>query len=180
MSLLLGAKDYDWGMAVVQAAVDANPNNLMIVARAGIAHLFFGDIEDALTYLHRANRLSPGDSGAHFSLIGIAYVHMIRGDYNEALAWAARSLASNPNFDPTYWILIAANALLGRMDEAQRFLETLKKSLPVCRLKASRRRSMREIPPVMLRPLRASGSPDWKRASQPLGTPVEDVMRPSA
>ena len=73
MSLLLGAKDYDWGMAVVQAAVEANPNNLLIVARAGIANLFAGNIEDALTYLHRANRLSPGDPGAHFSLTGIAH-----------------------------------------------------------------------------------------------------------
>ena len=47
---------------------------------------------------------------------------MIRGNYAEALVWAARSLASNPNFDPTYWVLIAANAHLGRMDEAHRFL----------------------------------------------------------
>ena len=130
MSLLLGAKDYDLGMAVVQAAVEANPNNLLIVVRAGIAHLFFGSIEDALTYLHRANRLSPGDLGAHFSLIGIAVVQMIRGDYNEALVWAARSLASNPNFDPTYWVLIAANAHLGRMDEAHRLLENLRRIVP--------------------------------------------------
>ena len=56
---------------------------------------------------------------------------MIRGDYNEALVWAARSLASNPNFDATYWVLIAANAHLGRMDEARRFLENLRReSLP--------------------------------------------------
>jgi adenylate cyclase len=130
MTLLLGARDYDWGMAVVQAAVEANPNNLLIVARAGIAHLFFGSIEDALTYLHRANRMSPGDSGAHFSLIGIAIAHLIRGDYTEALGWAARALASNPNFDPTYWVLIAANAHLGRMDEAHRFLEKLKRISP--------------------------------------------------
>ena len=66
MSLLLGAKDYDWGMAVVQSAVEANPNNLLIVARAGIANLFCGSIEDALAYFHRANRLSPGDPGAIF------------------------------------------------------------------------------------------------------------------
>ena len=57
-------------------------------------------------------------------------VHMIRGDYNEALVWATRSLASNPNFDPTYWMLIAANAHLGRMDEARRFLENLKRNSP--------------------------------------------------
>ena len=66
MALLLGAKDYDWGMAVVQAAVEANPNNLLIVVRAGIANIFCGSIDDALTYLHRANRLSPGDPGRSF------------------------------------------------------------------------------------------------------------------
>ena len=123
-------QDLNTLMAVVQAAVEANPNNLLIVARAGIAHLFFGSIEDALTYLHRANRMSPGDSGAHFSLIGIASVHLIRGNYIEALVWAARALASNPNFDPTYWVLIAANAHLGRMDEARRFLGDLKRISP--------------------------------------------------
>ena len=130
MSLLLCAKDYDWGMAVVQAAVEANPNNLLIVARAGIANLLCGSLDDALTYLHRANRLSPGDPGAHFSLIGIANVHLIRGDYAEALVWAARSLASNPNFDVTYWMLIAANAHLGRMGDAHRFLRELRKVAP--------------------------------------------------
>jgi TolB-like protein/class 3 adenylate cyclase len=130
MSLLLGARDYDWGMAIVQAAVEANPNNLLIVARAGVANLICGSIEDALTYLHRANRLSPGDVGAHFALTGIAGAHLTLGDYDEALIWATRSLASNPNFDPTFWMLIAANAHLGRMDEAHRFLERLKRNSP--------------------------------------------------
>ena len=128
LSLLLGAKDYDWGMAVVQAAVDANPNNLLIVARAGIANIICGSLEDALTYSHRANRLSLGDPGAHISLVGIANVHLIRGDYEEALVWATRALARNPNFDPTLWILVAANAHLGHVDEAHRFLENLKRT----------------------------------------------------
>jgi TolB-like protein len=130
MALLLGAKDYDWGMAVVLAAVDANPNNLLIVARAGIANLLCGSLEDALIYLHRANQLSPGDRGAHFALTGIAIAHLILGDYTEALAWGTRSLASNPTFDATYWLLIAANAHLGRMGEAHRFLEELRKNSP--------------------------------------------------
>jgi len=130
MALLLSAKDYDWGLAVVQAAVEANPNNLMIVVRAGIANLLCGSLDDALTYFHRANRLSPGDPGAHFSLAGIAHVHLIRKEYAEALTWAARSLASNPNFDVTYWILIAGNAHLGRMADAHRFLRELRELSP--------------------------------------------------
>ena len=34
MSLLQGAREYDWGMAVLQAAVEANPNNPMVLVRA--------------------------------------------------------------------------------------------------------------------------------------------------
>jgi TolB-like protein/class 3 adenylate cyclase len=130
MSLLLAAREYDWGMAIVQAAVEANPNNLLIVGRAGVANLFCGSLENALTYFHRASRLSPGDVGAHLALTGLAEVHLSLGNYDEALVWAARSLASNPNFDPTFWVLIAANAQLGRMDEARRLLRDLKRISP--------------------------------------------------
>ena len=100
MSLLLGAKDYDWGMAVVQAAVEANPNNLLIVVRAGIANLFCGSIEDALTYLHRANRLSPGDPGAHFSLTGIAMVHHDPCELRRGAGLGLARSGEQPEFPP--------------------------------------------------------------------------------
>ena len=44
---------------------------------------------------------------------------IFRGNYEEALSFASRSLALNAHFDPTYWMLIAANAYLGRMDDAR-------------------------------------------------------------
>ncbi|WP_244422750.1 winged helix-turn-helix domain-containing protein [Sinorhizobium meliloti] len=130
VALLQTAKDYDWAVAVLQAAAEANPNNLMVVVRAGLAHLHCGSLEEALAHFRRANRLSPGDRGAHFSLCGIADIHLIRGNYAEAIAWAARALASNPNFDPTLWVLIAANAHLGRLEEARRYLRQLKRLTP--------------------------------------------------
>ncbi|APG86624.1 adenylate cyclase (plasmid) [Sinorhizobium americanum CCGM7] len=37
--LLQTAKDYDWAVAVLQSAAEANPNNLMVVVRPGLAHL---------------------------------------------------------------------------------------------------------------------------------------------
>jgi Flp pilus assembly protein TadD len=130
MSLLQGARDYDWGMAVLHSAAKANPNNLLVVMRAGVGHLHCGSIEEALSYFHRANRLSPGDPGAHASLTGIAHAQMVLGNYAEALDWATRSLALNANYDPTIWILIAANAHLGRMEEAHHFLQQLKSVAP--------------------------------------------------
>ena len=130
VALMQTVKDYDWGVAVLQSAVEANPNNIMVLVRAGIAHLHCGDLDEALAHFRRANRLSPGDMGAHFALCGTADVHLIRGNHAEALAWAARALASNPNFDPTLWVLVAANAHLGRMEEAHRFLDQLRRLAP--------------------------------------------------
>lgn len=124
------AKDFDWGMEVAQAAIAANPNNLWVVNVAGIAHVHSGSVEDALTYFRRASQLSPRDPTAHISLTGIAHCQMILGNYAEALAWAIRSLALNQSFAPTFWILIAANARLGRVEEARRHLSAFRRVSP--------------------------------------------------
>lgn len=55
---------------------------------------------------------------------------MVLGNYQDAVAWALRSLAVNSNFPPTHWMLIAANAHLGRMAEAHRLLEDFRKIAP--------------------------------------------------
>ncbi len=130
MALLHNSKDYDLAMAAIVSAVEANPNDLLVVSRAGIAQLHCGSITDSLTFFHRAIRLSPRDPGAHISLTGIAHCHMALGDYPEALLWAARSLTLRPNYACTYWMLIAANAQLGRMDDAHRFLAQFRAIAP--------------------------------------------------
>ncbi len=130
MALLHNSKDYDLAMAAIQSAVEANPNDLLVVSRAGIAHLHCGKIADALAFFHRAIRLGPRDPEAHGSLTGIAHCQMVLGDYQEALIWAARSLTLTPNYQCTYWMLIAANAQLGRMDEAHKFLDAFRKLAP--------------------------------------------------
>ena len=130
VALMQTVKDYDWGPAVLQAAAESNPNNPMAVVRAGVGHLHCGDISDALSHFHRANRLTPGDRGAHFSLCGIAHAYVVLGEYDQAVAWASRALASNPNFEATLWVLIAASAHLGRMEEAHRHLAALRRLTP--------------------------------------------------
>ena len=130
MVLLHNTKDYDWAMAAIQSAVEANPNDLLVVSRAGIAHLHCGSIDDALAFFHRAIRLSPRDPAAHICLTGLAHCQMVLGNYPEALVWAARSLTLRPNNHCTYWMLIAANAQLGRMDEARKFLDQFRKLAP--------------------------------------------------
>ena len=163
MNLIHTAKDYDLGMAVLDSAAKANPNNHMVVVSAGVAHLHCGTIEDSLALFQRAIRLSPNDPLAHVPFTGIAHCHMVRGDYAEALAWAVRSLALNTKFDPTYWMLIAANAHLGRMTEARRYLQELRALAPevtVASIRAGQRGKDPRRVAAILEGLRLAGLPE--------------------
>ena len=130
IALLQTVKDYDWGLAVLRAAAEANPNDLVTAIMAGVGEMHCGSLDAALAHFERALRLSPRGPHVHFSYCGIADVHMVRGNYAEAVEWAARALALNPNFDPTLWNLIAGNAHLGRMEAAHRFLAELRRIRP--------------------------------------------------
>ncbi len=130
MMLIHYLKDYDLGLELSRRAVKLNPNNLDVMIFAGITQLHLGSIDDAVAYCEHAIRLSPALDGAHWPLTAIAHAHMIRGDYEEALVWSRRSLTANSSFVCTYWMLAAANAHLGRMEEARRYLATLKKLSP--------------------------------------------------
>jgi tetratricopeptide (TPR) repeat protein len=92
--------------------------------------LHCGDIDQALERLHRAVRLGPRDPDARFSLTGIAMAEIFRGNYEAAISYASRSLALNAHFDPTYWMLIAAHAHLGNMEQARQFLHALEAMAP--------------------------------------------------
>ncbi|EJC80903.1 putative integral membrane protein [Rhizobium leguminosarum bv. trifolii WSM2297] len=130
MALVQAGKDYEGGMAVLEAAAAANPNDLFVAACSGTAALHCGDIDHALERLHRALRLGPRDPDARFSLTAIAMAEVIRGNYQAAISFASRSLALNAHFDPTYWMLIAAHAHLGHMTEARQFLQALEAIAP--------------------------------------------------
>ena len=95
MALLQGAREYDWGLAVLESAAMINPNHEGVVVRAGVAHLHCGDLEQALDYFHRALRLNAGDPESAAALTGIAHAHLVLGNHAEARRWATRSPSSS-------------------------------------------------------------------------------------
>ena len=56
------------------------------------------------------------------ALTAISHAHMALGNFEEAVHWAERSHVINAEDDPTFWMLIAGNAQLGRMPEARKWL----------------------------------------------------------
>ncbi|MDQ0558229.1 TolB-like protein/class 3 adenylate cyclase/Flp pilus assembly protein TadD [Rhizobium mesoamericanum] len=124
-ALLQYLREYDRGFELIRRAVALNPNNLDVVNKAGVANLHCGSLDDAVTYFLRAQRLSPNGVDSHWNLTGLAHVELARGNCEQALLWASKSMAANAHYAPCFWMLIAANARLGRMEEARRHLAKL-------------------------------------------------------
>jgi adenylate cyclase len=123
-------REYDVAMRLALNALEANPNNQMVLLCAAIVELHVGNLEDSLQHSQRALEMSPGDPTAHWPMTAIAHAHMALGNYEEALQAAERSQAINADFNATYWMLIAANAQLGRMGEARHWLTTFRALVP--------------------------------------------------
>ncbi len=134
VGLIQPGRDYDTGMAVINQAVRANPNDLYVLQASGVMHLHCGALDTALQFFEKALRLAPADTSVRFAMTGIAHMHIVRGDYARALDYARRSLALNDHFDATYWMLIAGHAHLGQLDKARDWLRALLAIAPDIRL----------------------------------------------
>ncbi len=163
MALIQPGRDYEGGMAVIGQAVQQNPNDLQVLTVAGVMNMHCGDLDTAMQYYDLALRLGQADPNARFVLTGIAHLHIVRGNYTEALHFATRSLAFNDRFDATYWMLIAANAHLGRLDVARDWLAVLLAIAPpvkISRILASQPSRYPDRFGPIIEGLRMAGFPD--------------------
>jgi adenylate cyclase len=160
--LHLGA-EYDTGLVLIEGALVDNPNSSIILGLAGIGHLLGGELVSAKHYLERALSLNPHEFGAFWQLSGTAHALMAEGRYEEALGWATRSDALNAEYDATLWMLISANAFLGRMDEAQRHLARLEAISPGVSIARIRRGQHSKDPhriDILVEGMRLAGMPE--------------------
>ena len=130
MILIHGSREYDLAEIMIARALEANPNAFWVLTCAGIWHTHCGNLEKALHYFGRVAELSPNDLNIAHTLTGIAHVYIAMGRYAEALSWAERSYAVNRKLSATYWMLVAGNALLERLDAARHYLALLLEVAP--------------------------------------------------
>lgn len=130
--------DDEGSIALARQAVAANPNSPAVVVMSAIVELHAGSPEAALALFQRLLDLSPGDPMRHAALCGLAHALLVLHRNDEALDAARQALATNPAYEVTYWMLIAANVRLGRMDEAQKYLALYLGHNPAASLSAVR------------------------------------------
>ncbi len=122
--------EYEQALSLIDLAVAANPNNAIVMSLSAVVYLHCSDLGRALEYAHRSVDLHAGRAGSFWGLTAIAHIHMALGTFEEALHWAERSHPVNPDYGPTYWMLISANAKLGRIEEARRWVARYLKLRP--------------------------------------------------
>jgi adenylate cyclase len=129
-TLIRLGRDYDRGIMALQRATKMNPNNAFVAMNAGWGQVFAGDLDVALANFERARELSPSDPTAFYVLTGLGMAHALQGRYEEAVALSSASVALYEDWDATYGVLVAANALLGRLEAAASGLVKFLQLLP--------------------------------------------------
>ena len=101
-----------------ERALSLNPNLAMAWALSAIAYAYMGDPDEAERRNNRYKKLSPLDPHAFFFDAFFILIHLLKRDYELAVAAGRTVNEMNPSFSATYKPYLAALGHLGRSQEA--------------------------------------------------------------
>jgi len=122
------------GAALLERAVQLDPNYAIGWTRLAASKSFVGKADEAIEHYERALRLSPRDPRIFIAQAGMAQTCIVAGRLDEASAWAARALQVHPKFSVGLRVSMVAAALTGRVDEARRTYAVYRQIDPEMRL----------------------------------------------
>jgi DNA-binding SARP family transcriptional activator/TolB-like protein len=128
--ILAWKKEFDAALYYFDRSLRLNPNLAYVWALNAATYAYIGDWQMALKRLERYRELAPFDPYYGFFETIYAIAYMIEGDYEQVITFGTRVIKANPDFTAGYKPVIAALGLLGRLDEAKSYLETLLKLEP--------------------------------------------------
>lgn len=126
--------DLNAGIALHERALVLNPNLAAAWFLGGFLRVWLGETGDAIKCFTHAMRLSPLDPEMYRMQAGIASAHLFARNFEEAVAWAAKSYQNLPSFLLVPGILAASHAHLGRLDEARRAMQQVRRLDPGLRV----------------------------------------------
>jgi tetratricopeptide (TPR) repeat protein len=119
-------REHDAAIPELELALEMNPSLAWAHYGLGAAIVFSGrDGHEAIPHIQRAMRLSPRDAHMGSFMVRMAEAHLAIKEYEQAVAWARKSLRE-PGFQPSrYAVLISSLGHLGRLPEARQVIEEL-------------------------------------------------------
>ncbi len=107
------------GIAHCEQALMLDRNLASAHGFIGLGKNFLGRGEETEAHVQEAFRLSPRDITAYWWMVFVASAKLQLNADAEAVIWLRRSIEANPNWPLSHFLLAAAFALLGSLDEAR-------------------------------------------------------------
>ncbi|WP_341486824.1 BTAD domain-containing putative transcriptional regulator [Pararhizobium sp. A13] len=124
----------DDSAACIDRALFLNPNLAAALGVSSWVKACLGEPDKAVEHAALAMRLSPLDPRLFAWQFNTALAHFCAGHYDDAAAWAGKSLRHQPNYPSAMRVMAAGHALAGRLAEAQEMITRLCEFDPTLRL----------------------------------------------
>jgi TolB-like protein/class 3 adenylate cyclase len=118
--VVYNVEDYEIGIDMVDAAIQANPNLGSAYLARGFLRVWDGGSDNAIADFERSMRFSPRDPFSFTSMIGMAFGNYNAGKFIEAANWADKAIRTFPFFIPGLQIAIMCYVGAGRIADARR------------------------------------------------------------
>ena len=107
------------GIAECEHALELDRNLANAHADIGLGKIYIGRAEETEAHIAEALRLSPRNTWAYIWMTRAGMAKNYLGSYEQAVELYRRAIEANRNYPRAYFLLAAALAQLGRLDEAR-------------------------------------------------------------
>jgi DNA-binding SARP family transcriptional activator/TolB-like protein len=161
-----------------ERALSLNPNLAMAWALSAVAYAYLGEPEEAERRNNHYKKLSPLDPHAFFYDTFYIYIHLLKRDFESAVAVGRTVIDMNPSFTASHKLYLAALGHTGRTQEAARVrqrLLALEPDLTIERFLATTPLEREEHRNICAEGLRLAGIPE--RSASATATMVAHELR---
>jgi adenylate cyclase len=89
-----------------------------------------GQADAAISAFEQSVRLSPREPMLFRAQAGLAFAHLLKGEFETAVMWGRRALDGNPNYTPAHRALASALGHLGRTEQGRAVVSRLLELVP--------------------------------------------------
>jgi len=113
------AGEHDIALAAIGRALHTNPNSFDVLIRSGWVHAWTADFDLAVEQFLRCVRLNPIDPLLGYAYCGLAFVHNLKGAYEQGAEYARLTTHNMPGWMFGWIHLAISSAYIGNIQEAK-------------------------------------------------------------